>query len=70
MIFRKPIDADRGLTEEEREEKLAKFRANEFDRDDERAMIWAALKVFLPVVIGVMAIFVLVMFLVLKLWGQ
>ncbi len=55
-------------TEEEQEELLEKFRENEFDKDDEKAMILAALKVFLPAVIGLIAIIVAVIFGVLLLW--
>lgn len=69
MIFKRPIDTDEDLTEEEREEKLNKFRENEFDSNDELAMILAALKTFLPPVLLVLALFVLVAFGVLWLWS-
>lgn len=68
MIFRKPIDSDRDLTEEERAEKLERFRSNDFDDNDEKAMIWAALKVFVPAFLGVAAVFVLVAYLLMLLW--
>lgn len=69
MIFRKPIDADRDRTEEERAEQLARFRENDFSREDERALIRAALRTFLPAVIGVGALFALVAFALVKLWN-
>lgn len=68
MIFKKPIDPDKHLSEEEREEKLARFRQNDFDKEDERAMIWAALKTFLPAVLLVMGIFALVAWLIIRMW--
>lgn len=55
-------------TEEEQKEILENFRENEFDKDDEKAMIFAALKVFLPAIIGLIAVIVAVIFGVLFLW--
>lgn len=69
MIFKKPIDPDEGLTEEERAKKLEDFRKNDFDKNDERAMILAALKTFLPPVLLILGLFALVGFLLVALFN-
>ena len=56
------------LSEEEQERQLERFRANAFDPEDERAMIWAALRIFLPVVLGLVAAFSGLTWLLMKLW--
>ncbi|MGF0040010.1 hypothetical protein ACQRBF_04425 [Peptoniphilaceae bacterium SGI.131] len=52
------------LSEEEKKKRLEEFR-NSLDKDDERAMIFAALKTFLPPVL----VFLLIIYLFAKLLG-
>lgn len=65
MIFRKPLDPFKDLTEEEQEERLESFRSNEITRKEERAMILGALRTFLPGVLLMLSIFVIVALLTL-----
>lgn len=64
-MFRKPIDRFEGLSDEEIEQKLEEFRANNFDEEEEKAMILAALRTLLPAVILVCIAFSLIFFLIL-----
>lgn len=68
MLFRNWRRPKSNLTEEEQEALLERFRSNAFDADDERAMIWAALRTFLPVVLGLIGAFAFLTWLLIKLW--
>lgn len=50
-MFKKPIDPYKDLTDEEVEAKMDEFAQNDFDKDDEKAMIHAALTTLMPAVI-------------------
>lgn len=56
-MFKKPLDKYKGKAKEEIEEIADEFGANEFSKEEERQMIFAALKTFLPAVLAVCAIF-------------
>ena len=64
-MFKKPIDEYEKLSKRELEDKYDEFaEENEFSKEDERALIFAALKTLLPAVLAVcvlFAIFVLFM---------
>ncbi|WP_054251814.1 hypothetical protein [Neofamilia massiliensis] len=66
-MFKKPMDNLEGLSEDEIQEKLDKIREHEFTKKEERELILAALKTFLPAALGVVLIFVLILKLLL-LW--
>ena len=67
MFRRNPLGDTR--TEEEHEKQLEEFRSNNFDKEDEKAMLWAAFRTFLPAILAVMAIFVLLGYLIVKFLG-
>lgn len=67
MFRRNPLGDTR--TEEEHEKQLEEFRSNNFDKEDEKAMLWAAFRTFLPAILGVMAVFVLLGYLIVKFLG-
>lgn len=66
-MLKKPMDNLEGLSEDEIQEKLDKIREHEFTKKEERELILAALKTFLPAALGVVLIFVLILKLLL-LW--
>lgn len=67
MFRRNPLGDTR--TEEEHEKQLEEFRSNNFDKEDERAMLWAAFRTFIPAILAVMAVFVLLGYLIVKFLG-
>ncbi|MDO5028435.1 MAG: hypothetical protein Q4E36_04120 [Bacillota bacterium] len=66
-MFKKPLDSLDGLSNEEIQEKLDKIKEKEFTKEDERALILAALKTFLPAAAVVIIIFAIMIKLIL-LW--
>lgn len=66
-MFKKPMDNLEGLSEDQIQEKLDKIKEHEFTRKEERELILAAFKIFLPAALGVVLIFVLILKLLL-LW--
>lgn len=56
-MFKRPMDKFEGLSEDEIEERLNEFSKENFSKEDEKAMISAALKTFLPVVLAVCGLF-------------
>lgn len=64
MIFKKPIDPYKDLSEDEAEERLEEFRRNKVDKKEQRDMILAALQTFLPpILLGFAGLFLLFYFL-------
>lgn len=68
MFFKKPIDRYEGLSKREVEEKMDEFSKNDFDKDDEKAMIFAAIKTIMPAVILVCIVFGILVVLIAKLF--
>lgn len=66
MAFKKPVDKYDNYTKREEKEKLEEFREN-FDREDEKALISAALRTFMPMVFGICAVFIIIGLLI-TLW--
>lgn len=66
-MFKKPMDNLEGLSEDQIQEKLDKIKEHEFTKKEERELILAAFKTFLPAALGVVLIFVLILKLLL-LW--
>lgn len=66
-MFKKPMDKFEDLSEEEIEERIEEFRKEEFSKEDENAMIFAALKTLLPAVLAVCVLFILLVLLI-SLW--
>ena len=66
MVFKKPVDKYDNLSKTEEEKKLEEFREN-FDKEDEKALISAALRTYMPVVIGICVGFALIGLLI-SLW--
>ncbi len=66
MVFKKPVDKSDNLSKAEEEKKLEEFREN-FDKEDEKALISAALRTYMPVVIGICVGFALIGLLI-SLW--
>lgn len=66
-MLKKPMDNLEGLSEDEIQEKLDKIREHEFTKKEERELILAAFKTFLPASLGVVLIFILILKLLL-LW--
>lgn len=50
-MFKKPIDPFKDLSKEEIEKKMDDFSKQDFEEDDEKAMIQAALLTLMPAVI-------------------
>nr|WP_072514809.1 hypothetical protein [Ndongobacter massiliensis] len=67
-MFRKNPLGDK-RTEEERAKQLEEFRSNDFDEEDEKAMLSAAFRTFLPAILAVLAGFALLGYLIVKLLG-
>ncbi|NLW43372.1 MAG: hypothetical protein GXY89_09580 [Tissierellia bacterium] len=63
-MFKKPKDPYEGKSKKELEEIADEFGKHEFSKEEERAMISAALMTFLPVVLAVFAIFAIIVWLV------
>lgn len=66
-MFKRPIDPYEGKVKAELEEIANEFGKNEFSKEEERAMISAALKTFLPVVLAVCVLFAIVIWLLWKI---
>lgn len=66
-MFKRPLDSLEGLSQAEVQEKLDKIREQEYTREEERDLIRAAFKAFLPATIGVILAFSLIILLIL-LW--
>lgn len=66
-MFKKPIDKFEDLSEEEIEDRIEDLRKQEFSKEDENAMIFAALKTLLPAVLAVCVLFALLVLLI-SLW--
>lgn len=63
-MFKKPLDKYEGKTKKEIEEIADEFGANEFSKEEERQMIFVALKTLLPPVLAVCAIFGIIVWLI------
>lgn len=64
-MFKRPEDKYKDLSRKELEKKYDKFaEENDFSKEDEKALIFAALKTFLPAVIGVCVVFVALIYLI------
>ncbi len=68
MFFKKP-KAIEDYDPDKEQEQLKSFRSQEPDKNDERAMIWAALSVFLPPVLFFLGCIILVVVLIFVFWG-
>lgn len=66
-MFKSPIDRFEGLTDEEIEKKMEDFADLNFTREEEKAMIKAALETFMPSVILLCALFGLAGYIVYKI---
>ena len=64
-MFRKPMSEEQL---EREENNLKQFRNQKFDKKEEWALIWAALKTLLPGVLLVLAIFGLLVWGIATLW--
>lgn len=64
-MFRKPMSEEQL---EREENNLKQFRNQQFDKKEEWALIWAALKTLLPGVLLVLAIFGLLVWGIATLW--
>lgn len=68
-MFKKPIDPYEDLDKKDLEKKYDDFsKDNDFSKEDENAMIIAALKTLLPVVLAVCALFAISILLMSKIF--
>lgn len=68
-MFKKPIDPYEDLDKKDLEKKYDDFsKDNDFSKEDENAMIIAALKILLPVVLAVCALFAIFILLMSKIF--
>ena len=68
-MFKKPIDPYKDYDNDEIEEIMDEFSKNDFDEDDEKAMIQAALLTLMPGVILACLAFAGIVLLVAKFFG-
>lgn len=66
-MFKKPVDPYADLSDDEVEKKMDEFGASDFEEDDEKAMIQAALLTLMPAVIVTCLLFALLVFVIFKL---